>query len=101
MTDGREPERPETPPPAADPSEHGGAADTGHVNGADVASDPVDAVLAARRWWLNLQIALALSGGAFWFVGAYLEEDFLSGVGAGLVAAALIMRIGRRAASDD
>ena len=79
MTDGFEHDPPEPGPP----------------------SDPLDAALAARRWWLNLQIALALSGGAFWFVGAYFEQDFLSGVGAGFVASALLMRIGRRAAADD
>lgn len=55
---------------------------------------------ATVRWWLNLQIALGLSGGLVWFVGAMWTHDFLSGVGCGLIAAALLLRIGRRAAED-
>lgn len=54
----------------------------------------------AFRWWLNLQIALGLAGGLTWFAGAMWEHDFLSGVGCGLIAAALILRVGRRAAED-
>jgi len=49
------------------------------------------------RWWLNLQVALGLAGGVTWFAGAMWEQDFLSGVGCGLIAAALVLRVGRRA----
>lgn len=52
------------------------------------------------RWWLNLQIALGLGGGVVWFAGARWEQEFLSGVGCGLIAAALLLRVGRRASED-
>ena len=51
---------------------------------------------ASLRWWLRLQIGLALAGGAVWFTGAFLEEDFVAGVGCGLLVAALALRLGRR-----
>ena len=50
------------------------------------------------RWWLNLQIGLALVGGAVWLLGAILVQDFVSGVGCGLLMGALVLRFGRRAA---
>lgn len=56
---------------------------------------------ATVRWWLNLQIALALAGGAVWLVGSILEQDFVSGVGCGLLIGALILRLGRKAAQPD
>lgn len=52
------------------------------------------------RWWLRLQMGLTAAGGATWFVGAVVEEDFLTGVGVGLLVAALALRLGRRAAPD-
>lgn len=52
------------------------------------------------RWWLRLQIGLALAGGVAWFGGARAEEDFFTGLGLGLVLAALVLRFGRRAARD-
>jgi len=56
---------------------------------------------ASFRWWLNLQIALGLSGGVVWFAGAAWSHDFLAGVGCGLIAGALLLRIGRRAAEPE
>lgn len=53
------------------------------------------------RWWLGLQLGLALGGGAVWFSGAVLEEDFVSGVGVGLILAALVLRFGRTSTADD
>lgn len=50
------------------------------------------------RWWLGLQVTLGLLGGAVWLAGAILEEDFISGAGCGLLVAALILRLGRKAA---
>ena len=50
---------------------------------------------ASRDWWLRLQIGLGLGGGAAWFTGAMIEHDFLAGAGCGLLAAALILRLGR------
>lgn len=52
------------------------------------------------RWWLRLQLGLLLAGGAVWLVGAALEEDFVTGAGAGLLVGALVLRVGRRAAKD-
>lgn len=51
---------------------------------------------AAGRWWLNLQISLGSAGGAAWLAGTYFEQDFVSGVGTGLVLSALILRLARR-----
>lgn len=46
--------------------------------------------------WLSLQISFGLAGGAVWFAGALFEQEFVSGIGVGLVAAALLLRLGRR-----
>ena len=53
------------------------------------------------RWWLRLQLGLALLGGVVWFIGVFVERDFLTGLGAGLLIAALILRLGRRSAQRD
>ncbi len=53
------------------------------------------------RWWLRLQLGLALAGGAVWLLGVAIERDFFTGLGAGLLIAALILRFGRRAATRD
>ena len=47
------------------------------------------------RWWLRLQIGLALTGGATWLAGAVLQQEFVSGVGLGLLLGALALRLGR------
>lgn len=52
------------------------------------------------RWWLNLQIALGLGGGLTWFAGAMWEQEFVSGVGCGLIVSALALRVGRRASEE-
>lgn len=52
-------------------------------------------------WWLRLQLGLGLSGGAVWLAGAVAGSDFFSGVGAGLLIGALVLRLGRRAAGRD
>ncbi|MFQ5691085.1 MAG: hypothetical protein ACE5HQ_12540 [Gemmatimonadota bacterium] len=51
-------------------------------------------------WWLRLQLGLALAGSATWFVGAYRHEEFIAGVGCGLLIAALVLRLGRRSAEN-
>ena len=48
-----------------------------------------------RDWWLRLQIGLGLAGGATWFIGALTEQDFAAGAGCGLLAAAVVLRLGR------
>lgn len=49
-------------------------------------------------WWLRLQLGLALAGGVIWLGGAFSESDFFAGLGAGLLIAALTLRLGRREA---
>lgn len=53
------------------------------------------------RWWLRLQLGLALCGGAVWFAGVVVGRDFLTGMGLGLLIAALVLRLGRRAAERE
>ena len=50
------------------------------------------------RWWLRLQVGLALAGGVVWIIGVLVARDFLTGLGAGLLIAALTLRLGRRSA---
>jgi len=59
-------------------------------------SAPVQTV----RWWLNLQVTFAMAGGAVWFAGAMVEQDFVAGAGCGLIVAALLLRLGRGHADD-
>jgi len=54
----------------------------------------------ATAWWLKLQIGLGLGGGAVWFLGTLFEQDFVAGLGCGLIASALILRVGRAAADE-
>lgn len=52
------------------------------------------------RWWLRLQLGLLLAGGITWLIGAAVDEAFVTGAGAGMLVAALALRLGRRAAQD-
>jgi hypothetical protein len=52
-------------------------------------------------WWLRLQLGLAMAGGAVWVVGVIVGRDFFTGLGAGLLIAALTLRLGRRAAERE
>ena len=54
--------------------------------------------MTGPSWWLRLQVGLALAGGVIWLGGACSESDFFAGLGAGLLIAALTLRLGRRAA---
>jgi hypothetical protein len=65
--------------------------------------DDRDEMTGTVGWWLRLQLGLGLAGGLVWLAGAAAGTDFLSGVGAGLLIAALVLRLGRRTArrSDD
>ncbi|MDE2662472.1 MAG: hypothetical protein OXI39_05640 [Gemmatimonadota bacterium] len=58
-------------------------------------NDPAGASTAGRDWWLRLQVGLGLAGGATWFIGAFTEQDFVAGVGCGLLVAAVVLRLGR------
>ena len=55
----------------------------------------------SHRWWLNLQVGLGMAGGLTWLVGAVLGQDFIAGVGFGLLLAALLLRLGRTAAAGE
>ena len=57
--------------------------------------EPVNEPGPGRDWWLRLQVGLGLTGGAAWFAGASIQQDFLAGVGCGLLVAALVLRLGR------
>ncbi|WP_419164108.1 hypothetical protein [Candidatus Palauibacter sp.] len=61
----------------------------------------MDEATESRGWWLRLQLGLGLAGGAAWFAGAFIEQDFLAGAGCGLILAALVLRLGRRKADAD
>ncbi len=39
--------------------------------------------------WLKVQLGLGVVGGGVWFVGAFLEQDFIAGAGCGILVAAL------------
>ena len=56
---------------------------------------------SSQRWWLNLQIGYGIAGGAAWLVGAIIGQDFIAGVGCGLLVAALLLRLGRTAAAGE
>ena len=53
------------------------------------------------RWWLRLQLGLGLAGGLAWLTGVGIGSDFLAGIGAGLLIAALVLRLGRRTAARE
>ena len=54
----------------------------------------------APGWWLGLQLVLGALGVLAWVAGALvLHEDFLSGLGLGLLVGGLLLRFGRRAAA--
>lgn len=59
-----------------------------------------DEPTASFRWWLRLQLGMALAGAVVWLVGAVLTEDFVAGVGCGLLIGALLLRLGRRNTED-
>ena len=55
--------------------------------------------IGTRGWWLGLQLVLGGLGVVAWGVGAlFLHEDFLSGLGLGLLIGGLLLRFGRRTA---
>jgi hypothetical protein len=56
---------------------------------------------SSHRWWLKLQVGYGVAGGLAWLVGAAMEQDFIAGVGCGLLVAALLLRLGRTAAAGE
>ena len=45
--------------------------------------------------WLRFQLALAAVGAGTWYVGSALDEPFVSGLGVGIMLAALAVRLVR------
>ena len=68
------------------------------TEGAQPPADDSDAMIGTVGWWLRLQLGFGLAGALLWLAGAAVGSDFLSGLGAGLLIAALVLRLGRRAA---
>lgn len=55
--------------------------------------------IGTHGWWLGLQLLLGGLGVVAWGAGAlFLHEDFLSGLGLGLLIGGLLLRFGRRPA---
>ena len=63
--------------------------------------DDRDEMTGTVGWWLRLQLGLGLAGALVWLAGAAVGSDFLSGLGAGLLIAALALRLGRRVAGRE
>jgi hypothetical protein len=53
------------------------------------------------RYWLRLQLLMAAAGGALWYVGVLLESEFTSGLGVGVLASALALRLLRHRADRE
>lgn len=53
------------------------------------------------RYWLRFQMVMAVTGGVLWYVGVLLDSEFTSGLGVGVLASALVLRILRRNADDE
>jgi hypothetical protein len=45
--------------------------------------------------WLRFQLALAAVGAGTWYLGSALDEPFVSGLGVGIMLAALAVRLVR------
>jgi hypothetical protein len=45
--------------------------------------------------WLRFQLALAAFGAGTWYLGSALDEPFVSGLGVGIMLAALAVRLVR------
>jgi len=50
----------------------------------------------AARYWLRLQLMMAVVGGVLWYAGVRLDSDFTSGLGVGVLVSALVLRLMRR-----
>ena len=56
---------------------------------------------AEGRYWLRLQLAMAVAGGVIWYAGVVVDSDFASGLGVGVLLSALCLRLLRRRADRD
>jgi hypothetical protein len=53
------------------------------------------------RYWLRFQMVMAVVGGVLWYVGVLMDSEFTSGLGVGVLASALALRVLRRNADDE
>jgi hypothetical protein len=52
-------------------------------------------VNAEGRYWLRLQLVMAVAGGAIWYAGVLMDSGFASGMGVGILLSALCLRLVR------
>lgn len=45
------------------------------------------------RYWLRLQLVMALAGAALWYAGVLVDSEFTSGLGVGVLLSALALRV--------
>jgi len=55
----------------------------------------------AARYWLRFQLVMATVGAGLWFAGALVGSEFTSGLGVGVLASALALRVLRRRADRE
>ena len=53
------------------------------------------------RYWLRLQLIMAAVGAATWYVGVFFGSEFTSGLGVGVLASALVLRLLRGRAEEE
>ena len=53
------------------------------------------------RYWLRFQIWLAVAGIGIWLTGAITDNSFIAGLGTGVMASALAIRLLRGRAAGD
>jgi len=55
----------------------------------------------AARYWLRFQLVMAMVGAGLWWVGVLAGSEFTSGLGVGVLASALALRLLRRRANRE
>lgn len=53
------------------------------------------------RYWLRLQLIMAAVGAVTWYVGVFFGSEFTSGLGVGVLASALVLRLLRGRAEEE
>jgi len=55
----------------------------------------------AARYWLRFQLIMAGVGAGLWWAGILIDSEFTSGLGVGVLASALALRVLRRRAERE
>jgi hypothetical protein len=55
----------------------------------------------AGRYWLRLQLVMAVVGALLWYAGVRLGSEFTSGIGVGVLVSALALRLVRRSGESE